>query len=309
MVKRLLSVLSTNLSCMRFQVKGCSRLPTRYCEESCQCMRAWRLCVFVITPNIGLKKKKKLSDNLSIMLNPLGANEMDPDPSCRFSREKHESWTHVLNFYVYAEKTVRKTFVEWIVGCFFFFFCEAEHGQQGTAKVKSNLPTGGRAASEHNPSRCWRFRSTRRAWAAAAGPSPWRRGYRAPDARRPLPWWWPDLQTCFSLSPSSDALVLQVSTLPRKICFLSPSCRSKISWKRRQGSRRRVGMCNAPHAGNEVLPPPKKSTKQERLWEQWQRWRRDPGREGKGGGLTSDVRSDLHPELQLHTRIYAQLII
>lgn len=46
------------------------------------------------------------------MLNPLGANEMDPDPSYRFSREKHESWTHVLNFYVYAEKTVRKTCVE-----------------------------------------------------------------------------------------------------------------------------------------------------------------------------------------------------
>ena len=103
---------------------------------------------------------------------------------------------------------------------------------------------------------------------------------------------------------SRALLLLQVSTLPRKICFLSPSCRSKISWKRQQGSRRRAWMCSAPHAGNEVLPPPtrpppltrKKSTKQERLWEQQHRGGGGTHGVRRRGGVTSDVRSDLHPK-------------
>lgn len=40
---------------------------------------------------------------------------------------------------------------------------------------------------EHSPSRCSVFHLKRKAGAAADGPSPWWRGYRSHDARRPLP--------------------------------------------------------------------------------------------------------------------------
>lgn len=56
-----------------------------------------------------------------------------------------------------------------------------------TCERMSNLPTGGKATSEHNPSRCSVFHLKHTASAAAVGPSPWLRGYSSPDARRPLP--------------------------------------------------------------------------------------------------------------------------
>lgn len=53
-------------------------------------------------------------------------------------------------------------------------------------EVKSNLPTGGRAKSAHNPALCSTFRWEHTTWVDAVGPTPWRRG---PDARLPRPWW------------------------------------------------------------------------------------------------------------------------
>lgn len=198
------------------------------------------------------------------------------------------------------QKTVRITRVEWIV-------------RRGSAKrltkVRSNLPTGERAAFEHNPSRCWRFHSKRRAWAAAADPSLWRRGSRSLDARRPLPWWWPDLQTCFfrlssvKRRASSFASIRTSTQDPASSVHRSGT---KISWKRRQGSRRRAGMCKRTTRWkwSSAYPPryKKKYQTRETVVAAAQRWRRDPGGR-KGGGVTSDTRSDLHPKPELHERL------
>lgn len=220
------------------------------------------------------------------------------------SAERNMKVGHVLNadFYVYA---VRKTCVERIVSwgfvfCFFVFVRgarRAEHGHQRAKKVKSNLPTGGRAASEHNPSRCWLFHSTRRAWAAAAGPSLWRRGYRSPDARRPLPWWWPDLQTCFSLSPSKRRSLF-FCKYPHFHARAVSSVHRAGARSPENGDKDHAGVRGcATHHTLEMkfcLPLQKKYQTRERVGAATQRWRRDPG-----GGLTSDVRHQT-------TCIYAQ---
>lgn len=92
---------------------------------------------------------------MSIKLNPLSANERDPDPSCRFSREKHESWTHTCynaDFDVYAaKKTVRKTRELCIARSGGGLFCEAQEEQNTVTRDRQRSSQTYRLEEEQRP--------------------------------------------------------------------------------------------------------------------------------------------------------------
>lgn len=142
----------------------------------------------------------------------------------------------------------------------------------------SNLPTEGKAMSEHNPFRCSVSHLTHKAWAAAVGPSPWWRGYRSPDARLPLPWWKFNSHKgahCWSTVPFFKYLL---STKFQKQSCSTHHTLEKYLWK--VPNKRRVWLCGRNNS-----------------WEQAGTGDQCRGEERGGGGGTRCQKPSQGPQL------------